>query len=109
VSDSENTLFKLLESATEAIKKITPKPGDIIVWTLDFDSISPGNLDQLAQIIKNFKDKTGCDVVVIPSGNRIESMDKKSTIKRLKDVLSMLEGNDEEPKQIETKDEEISW
>lgn len=88
---------------------MTPKPGDIIVWTLDFDSISPGNLDQLAQIIRNFKDKTGCDVVVIPSGNQIESMDKKSTIKRLKDVLSMLEGNDEEPKQIETKDGEISW
>ena len=77
----------------EKIKKISVFSNDIIVHTADYNKITVDECYTIHNELK--KEFPNNKVITIPCSSYIETMDKKSAIKYLKQIIQELEG---EPK-----------
>mgnify|MGYP004642129203 CR=1 FL=1 len=74
-------------------KKVSVSSNDIIVHTVDYNKITVDECYMIHNKLK--KEFPNNEVITLPCSSYIETMDKKSLIKYLKQIIEKLEG---EPK-----------
>ena len=77
----------------ERIKKVSVFPNDLIVHTADYNKITVDECYTIHNELKKVFPNN--EIITIPCSSYIETMDKESVIKYLKQIIEKLEG---EPK-----------